>query len=376
LEELNQLKQLVPKESSVFFLIGNVHSKLGNTHLALMHFSWAMDLDPKGANSQIKDALDPTLNRAGQEDASSSVAPSATVPPSSTSIIAAASMDDSPLVNATQPAVIHAEGGNLDQSALVTDEAGPSGMQQPSLDIDVSGDVAIARSRGINNLVESEDNEDVTVPSNNRNVASDRVDNEFVDGRVQDDNILNVAIEEEISSPDDIRRESGNPRMRRGDLRSHRQHPRQVAIDITIGDDRTETQATNDFIMEDLPPLRTTSTSSLQYYQQRDEDVLLAPELMTPSPTPITPPNIRTSTTATSPTRPFELPSQSFHQFNQEEEVVPDNAPPLEASNNRQVIMNDQANLNISHDDTSNHPMDQRPSHIHGGRAMGSDESL
>lgn len=28
----------------VFF---QVHSKLNNTHLALMHFSWAMDLDPK-----------------------------------------------------------------------------------------------------------------------------------------------------------------------------------------------------------------------------------------------------------------------------------------------------------------------------------------
>jgi hypothetical protein len=36
--------------------------------MALMHFSWAMDLDPKGANSQIKDALDPTLNRAAQEE--------------------------------------------------------------------------------------------------------------------------------------------------------------------------------------------------------------------------------------------------------------------------------------------------------------------
>lgn len=33
-----------------------------------MHFSWAMDLDPKGANSQIKDALDPALNRAAHED--------------------------------------------------------------------------------------------------------------------------------------------------------------------------------------------------------------------------------------------------------------------------------------------------------------------
>ena len=79
-----------------------VHNKLNNTHLALMHYSWAMDLDPKvqhkfhimhqlsawkpsercwmlymcvdnqydfiqGANSQVKDALDPALNRVGQE---------------------------------------------------------------------------------------------------------------------------------------------------------------------------------------------------------------------------------------------------------------------------------------------------------------------
>jgi len=67
LEELLELKQIVPKESPVYFLIGKVHNKLGNTHLALMHFSWAMDLDPKGANSQIKDALDPALNRQSQE---------------------------------------------------------------------------------------------------------------------------------------------------------------------------------------------------------------------------------------------------------------------------------------------------------------------
>ena len=32
-----------------------------------MHFSWAMDLDPKGANSQIKDALDRSMNKAAQE---------------------------------------------------------------------------------------------------------------------------------------------------------------------------------------------------------------------------------------------------------------------------------------------------------------------
>lgn len=35
-----------------------VHKKQGNTHLALMNFSWAMDLDPKGANNQIKEAID------------------------------------------------------------------------------------------------------------------------------------------------------------------------------------------------------------------------------------------------------------------------------------------------------------------------------
>lgn len=34
-----------------------VHKKLGNTHLALMYFSWASDLDPKGVNSQIKEAI-------------------------------------------------------------------------------------------------------------------------------------------------------------------------------------------------------------------------------------------------------------------------------------------------------------------------------
>lgn len=35
---------------------------LGNQHLALMNFAWASDLDPKGANNQIKDAMDLALN--------------------------------------------------------------------------------------------------------------------------------------------------------------------------------------------------------------------------------------------------------------------------------------------------------------------------
>ena len=44
LEELEELKQIVPKESVVFYLIGKIHKQLGNIDLALMHFSWATDL--------------------------------------------------------------------------------------------------------------------------------------------------------------------------------------------------------------------------------------------------------------------------------------------------------------------------------------------
>ncbi|KAH8380562.1 hypothetical protein KR009_011442, partial [Drosophila setifemur] len=58
LRELEELKEIVPKESVVFYLIGKIHKTLGNMDLALMHFSWATDLDPKGANNQIKDAFD------------------------------------------------------------------------------------------------------------------------------------------------------------------------------------------------------------------------------------------------------------------------------------------------------------------------------
>lgn len=62
LKELEQLKQIVPKESVVYYIIGKIHKKLGNVDLALMHFSWATDLDPKGANNQVKDAFDPNPN--------------------------------------------------------------------------------------------------------------------------------------------------------------------------------------------------------------------------------------------------------------------------------------------------------------------------
>ncbi|KAL3272915.1 hypothetical protein HHI36_014374 [Cryptolaemus montrouzieri] len=69
LKELEELKQIVPKESLVYYLIGKVHKKLGNVDLALMYFSWATDLDPKGASNQIKAAFDPPArNRTGADD--------------------------------------------------------------------------------------------------------------------------------------------------------------------------------------------------------------------------------------------------------------------------------------------------------------------
>ncbi|KAJ8925028.1 hypothetical protein NQ315_001199 [Exocentrus adspersus] len=67
LKELEELKEIVPKESLVYYLIGKVHKKLGNTDLALMHFSWATDLDPKGASSQIKEACDPAFGRSNPD---------------------------------------------------------------------------------------------------------------------------------------------------------------------------------------------------------------------------------------------------------------------------------------------------------------------
>lgn len=72
LKELEELKKIVPKESLVYFLIGKVHKKLGNIDLALMHFSWATDLDPKGASSQIKEAFDPSIGRSTEIDSPNS----------------------------------------------------------------------------------------------------------------------------------------------------------------------------------------------------------------------------------------------------------------------------------------------------------------
>lgn len=66
LRELDELKQLVPKESMVYFLIGKIHKRTGDTHTALMNFSWAMELDPKGANNTIRNVVD--RQHSGEDD--------------------------------------------------------------------------------------------------------------------------------------------------------------------------------------------------------------------------------------------------------------------------------------------------------------------
>lgn len=50
--ELEELKVLSPDEAHVFFLLGRVNRKLGNTHMALLNFSWATEIDPRGEQNQ------------------------------------------------------------------------------------------------------------------------------------------------------------------------------------------------------------------------------------------------------------------------------------------------------------------------------------
>jgi anaphase-promoting complex subunit 3 len=58
LAELEKLRRIIPKESLIYYMISKTHKKLKNVHLSLMYMSWAMDLDPKGVNNQLKESID------------------------------------------------------------------------------------------------------------------------------------------------------------------------------------------------------------------------------------------------------------------------------------------------------------------------------
>ncbi|KAG5451801.1 anaphase-promoting complex subunit cdc27 [Clonorchis sinensis] len=57
LTELQKLLVLCPREAMVYLMIGHTYKKLGNTPQAMIHYSWAMGLDPKGANTHLRDIM-------------------------------------------------------------------------------------------------------------------------------------------------------------------------------------------------------------------------------------------------------------------------------------------------------------------------------
>ncbi|CAH8489882.1 unnamed protein product [Schistosoma turkestanicum] len=57
LSELQKLLVLTPREAMVYLMIGHTYKKLGNTPQAMIHYSWAMELDPKGANIHLRDIM-------------------------------------------------------------------------------------------------------------------------------------------------------------------------------------------------------------------------------------------------------------------------------------------------------------------------------
>ena len=59
LEELESLKEVAPREASVFFLMGRIYKKLNLPEEAMVNFSTALDLKPvSGDVNLIKSAIE------------------------------------------------------------------------------------------------------------------------------------------------------------------------------------------------------------------------------------------------------------------------------------------------------------------------------
>ena len=56
LEELEYVRDVVPKEASVHMFMGKVCTKLGQRDKAMVHYVAVLDLDPKGA-SEVREAI-------------------------------------------------------------------------------------------------------------------------------------------------------------------------------------------------------------------------------------------------------------------------------------------------------------------------------
>lgn len=73
LEELKQLRQSSPDEAFVFHLLARVERRLGNTHLALLNYSWAAELDPRGEQGMPGTSTDSNAREEYEDDEYSSL---------------------------------------------------------------------------------------------------------------------------------------------------------------------------------------------------------------------------------------------------------------------------------------------------------------
>eukprot|EP00743_Colponemidia_sp_Colp-15_P008509 GILK01009256.1.p1 GENE.GILK01009256.1~~GILK01009256.1.p1 ORF type:complete len:672 (-),score=137.52 GILK01009256.1:61-2076(-) len=67
LEQLQKVRECAPKESSVHFLMGKIFKKLGKADRAMLHFTTALDLDPKDVNL-IKAAIDKIYSKSDVDE--------------------------------------------------------------------------------------------------------------------------------------------------------------------------------------------------------------------------------------------------------------------------------------------------------------------
>ncbi|KAH9286063.1 Cell division cycle protein 27 -like protein [Echinococcus granulosus] len=57
IEELERLMLITPHEAMIYFMLGHAYQKVGNSPQAMIYYSWAMELDPKGVNTNLRDIM-------------------------------------------------------------------------------------------------------------------------------------------------------------------------------------------------------------------------------------------------------------------------------------------------------------------------------
>uniref|UniRef100_A0A5K3FM72 Cell division cycle protein 27 homolog n=1 Tax=Mesocestoides corti TaxID=53468 RepID=A0A5K3FM72_MESCO len=57
IDELERLILLTPREAMIYFMLGHAYQKIGNSPQAMIYYSWSMELDPKGVNTNLRDIM-------------------------------------------------------------------------------------------------------------------------------------------------------------------------------------------------------------------------------------------------------------------------------------------------------------------------------